>query len=977
MSDFVWDKSKAGPSSRDCRTPPEKDKGKRKSARSDQPDQTELAKKKSRTSEQSCDAAMGTVLTEVKKTMREVGDRLDEQVNTELKAFLRDKINDLEKGRKETVGIFGKTGAGKSSLINTIIGEKDLLPTGSMTACTSVVTKVEANMSSCKYEAEIQFITKKEWDDELWFLLMNNNPEDPDEEDNNDAVDDDWDDHEDDDDGDDDDGKILALYGKDIRKTLEELMDVKHFREIPEFLRSTKKELKSDTAAELSARLQRFTRHDEENEAGRQYWPLVKCVTIKVPRRPGVPDLLEHVTLMDLPGTGDRNQHRNKMWKEFVGSCSTVWIMAEMNRVMAETEAWDILKNTASLMGNGGECQRIVFICTKSDDTGMSKGSKEEKCETILKRNKRAKEKVMKEFKKQEHIKKHLSDDSDDVFQVFTVSSHEFVNADCLQKAETELPKLQEFLQNLNDRQSKTSNYVSEAYGILSLIQGAKRGEKAQHKGEVCRLLEQTRTAQVQKMRRSMEEAYEGLEICLSQGVQKSQQSYEKDMKKAILHPKGNRAKGFYKKLNSMVRNGGIYKPTNKRKQTININEILASHMRNCIDRKFKEIFPNVRSLRAFKGAISKFTLHTERLADRYQDVSLHLIFLKSEEEKLKMELNDGIRERKKHIYNSLEESIRASMQPCYDDAARDSGTGTLRRMRDTIQTHLQASNGRMFNEAKEDMLRQLRSLMDWIQKTVEDKLEKSMTLSLRTDDTCIPDVSDEYDKLRRFHEALTGRPGTGASRDSVEPVGPGAAGGIGSVTPAQESSVTTGDSGQRERDSVAPPAANGQSRRTLPSLQDIAQSKRKEMPQIMMEEPGKERVPQDVPRGHATVQGLQRSFEDKLRNQQQQGNNQAAAPRPRADQTPPPPADKKLRIARTAFIKRVSEPVLDALLDELLTLEIINKGEMDVVRIKPKTEKARELIDMVMNKGADASSHMITVFCELDRYLSRELKLH
>uniref|UniRef100_A0A667XTR7 CARD domain-containing protein n=1 Tax=Myripristis murdjan TaxID=586833 RepID=A0A667XTR7_9TELE len=83
------------------------------------------------------------------------------------------------------------------------------------------------------------------------------------------------------------------------------------------------------------------------------------------------------------------------------------------------------------------------------------------------------------------------------------------------------------------------------------------------------------------------------------------------------------------------------------------------------------------------------------------------------------------------------------------------------------------------------------------------------------------------------------------------------------------------------------------------------------------------------------------------------------------------------LRIARTAFIKRVSEPVLDALLDELLTLEIINKGEMDVVRIKPKTEKARELIDMVMNKGADASSHMITVFCELDRYLSRELKLH
>uniref|UniRef100_A0A667YBM4 CARD domain-containing protein n=1 Tax=Myripristis murdjan TaxID=586833 RepID=A0A667YBM4_9TELE len=79
---------------------------------------------------------------------------------------------------------------------------------------------------------------------------------------------------------------------------------------------------------------------------------------------------------------------------------------------------------------------------------------------------------------------------------------------------------------------------------------------------------------------------------------------------------------------------------------------------------------------------------------------------------------------------------------------------------------------------------------------------------------------------------------------------------------------------------------------------------------------------------------------------------------------TPPPPADKKLYDARIGFINRVSEPVLDALLDELLHLKIINKGEMDAVRIKPKTKKARVLIDMVMNKGADASSHMITVFC-------------
>lgn len=75
--------------------------------------------------------------------------------------FHRNKIWDLCTDKRELVGVFGKTGAGKSSLINAIIGEKDLLPTGSLTACTTVVIKVEANTQSKKYEAEIEFIPKE------------------------------------------------------------------------------------------------------------------------------------------------------------------------------------------------------------------------------------------------------------------------------------------------------------------------------------------------------------------------------------------------------------------------------------------------------------------------------------------------------------------------------------------------------------------------------------------------------------------------------------------------------------------------------------------------------------------------------------------------------------------------------------------------------------------------------------------------
>lgn len=81
-------------------------------------------------------------------------------VNPYLNSFNRDKIKDLETEKRHLVGVFGRTGAGKSSLINAIINKEGLLPSGSVSACTSVMIKVEATNGS-KYEAHIEFITKK------------------------------------------------------------------------------------------------------------------------------------------------------------------------------------------------------------------------------------------------------------------------------------------------------------------------------------------------------------------------------------------------------------------------------------------------------------------------------------------------------------------------------------------------------------------------------------------------------------------------------------------------------------------------------------------------------------------------------------------------------------------------------------------------------------------------------------------------
>ncbi|XP_054881156.1 LOW QUALITY PROTEIN: NACHT, LRR and PYD domains-containing protein 4C-like [Poeciliopsis prolifica] len=86
--------------------------------------------------------------------------------------------------------------------------------------------------------------------------------------------------------------------------------------------------------------------------------------------------------------------------------------------------------------------------------------------------------------------------------------------------------------------------------------------------------------------------------------------------------------------------------------------------------------------------------------------------------------------------------------------------------------------------------------------------------------------------------------------------------------------------------------------------------------------------------------------------------------------------AGEKLRSVRPDFIDHVSNPVLDKLLDELQHCRVISDAEADQIRTKPRAEKAREMIDTVRKKGAEASSRMTSALCANDPYLSSELGL-
>nr|XP_029138462.1 nuclear GTPase SLIP-GC-like [Labrus bergylta] len=274
-------------------------------------------------------------------------------------------------------------------------------------------------------------------------------------------------------------------------------------------------------AKKLSAELVKYTRSRSKYGMAKSikkwFWPLVKCVTIRVPNN----DLLQNVTLVDLPGNGDRNKGRDKMWKGVIQSCSTVWIVTDINRAGSEKEPWEILKSASSLMGNGGQCQHIHFICTKSDVIEDSDDSSVAGVRAaIFKRNIRAKEEVKREFGKLKGVQTHFSGDC---FKVFTVSSNEFLKEKRLGPDETEIPKLQEFLQELNDFHSVTLKYVSGAYGILSLIQGAGCGDveekiKAKLDKTIRERKKEIYSSLTTSIEENMQKCYEDAQQCKGKG---------------------------------------------------------------------------------------------------------------------------------------------------------------------------------------------------------------------------------------------------------------------------------------------------------------------------------------------------------------------------------------------------------------------------------------------------------------------------
>ena len=268
----------------------------------------------------------------------------------------------------------GNTGAGKSSVINALLDEEQLVPTNCMRACTAVVTAISYNFEDQPYRAEIEFISPSEWETELKTLSR-------------DLVDSHGKIRSETSDDSTDAGKaytkIKAVYPKFSKEKMSQtaLSEYMNHENVKGLLGSTQKISDTDSLRFHRA-VQRFVDSEDKTptslnlgKSGKEkpsksmeFWPLIRVVRLFVKHEA----LANGATIVDLPGGHDSNAARAAVAARFMQQCTGLWIVSPIGRAVSDKAAKNLLGDSFKrqlLMD--GNYNAVTFICSKMDEIGI------------------------------------------------------------------------------------------------------------------------------------------------------------------------------------------------------------------------------------------------------------------------------------------------------------------------------------------------------------------------------------------------------------------------------------------------------------------------------------------------------------------------------------------------------------------------------------------------------------------------------
>uniref|UniRef100_F1RJR4 Nuclear GTPase SLIP-GC n=1 Tax=Sus scrofa TaxID=9823 RepID=F1RJR4_PIG len=691
---------------------------------------------------------------------------LDDSIPNGIKYLINRLLALIEKPPLDPIyiGLFGSTGAGKSSLINAIIQQAMFLPVSGESICTSCIVQVRSGCCEL-YEAKIHLLSDQEWKEELKNLvkLLNRTEELGREEEDawnkdealEEAI---W--------------KLQMLYGHGAeRKSYEELLRAKPIGKIPPSRVIT---LKAEEAEELSVKLDPYITQRRGWAGGpdeTQIWPLIKLVEVTLPKSELIP---EGVVLVDIPGTGDFNSKRDEMWRKTIDKCSVIWVISDIERVSGGRAHEDLLNESIKACQRGF-CRDVALVVTKTDKLHLPEYLRERKVgnpavqsqrEAVLERNemiKLQKNKILKE-----KLKRKLPADSKVLEAselVYTVSAQEYWQQAVLAEEETEIPKLREYIRRrlLDEKRRMVTKYVTEAFGLLLLTDSFNGPDHLPnehlHMSGLRRFVEE----RIQLLEKAIDQCFAHIAQPLQVGVRNARSSYRRILGACLVRSRGNQ--GFHQTLKAVCLKNGIY--ASRTLARIDLNEAITQPIYDQIDPVFGGIFSSGKPtdgsalmphIDAFKYSLQeKMTEIGIRNGWKYD--SCKKSFLVQEISAILGGLEEHILRKKRRIYESLTTSVQNDLKPCYEEAAQITGKKACERMKDVIRRGVdrQVAEG-MFERAEERMQHQFQQLKNGITEKVKGSITTMLTLASSQGDGLykeLADVKSEYKEMEKLHRSL------------------------------------------------------------------------------------------------------------------------------------------------------------------------------------------------------------------------------